>query len=430
MMNLSKRLPTWGVYTLLAYMPFHIFFAQSLSLLTGGLNVWKVAKDVLLAALTLVTIFLVWQNKRSNKPFTILVSVTAVYGLIHVLVWALNPHIFSDTALLGTVYNVRLLCFAVLGSGAVLLWPKAFLETKLIKYVLVVSTVVCALGILQYFLPKDILTHVGYSLARGVKPAFFIDDKPDLPRIMSTLRDPNSLGAFLILPICLLVQKLQKSKQKMLVCGLLGLHGLVLFLTFSRGAWVGSIIAVLSVYLLYRYKAKLTQHKRPMLAVMITLLIIGVFGYTFRNQYVVQNIVLHSDKSTTASQDSNELHVSLAENGLRGIVHKPLGHGPGTAGIVSIHNPNGGTLTENYYIQIGYEVGILGLIMFVTTSIIIYLKLQKRRTSLSICLMASFIAYGVMGLVMHIWANEAVAAQWWLLAGAVISARDPAAKKL
>jgi hypothetical protein len=156
-------------------------------------------------------------------------------------------------------------------------------------------------------------------------------------------------------------------------------------------------------------------------------LILGVGGYILRDQYVVQNLILHSDESTQASEDSNELHIRLAKEGAIASIKTPEGHGPGTAGIVSIQNPNGGTLTENYYVQISYEVGIVGLIIFVSIWGHALFKLQKNREMLSSCLLASGTAYVTLAMLMHLWTNEAVAAQWWILAGIVLAA--PSASK-
>ena len=132
-MNDIKRLPAKAVYILLAYMPFHIFLVQSLSLLTGGLSVWKAAKDVFLSLAVLLTIFLVYKHKKQNKIFTLLLILAIAYGLQHLLVWFMQPEIYRPTAILGTVYNVRVVLFAVLGLGAALLAPNYLTEKRVIR---------------------------------------------------------------------------------------------------------------------------------------------------------------------------------------------------------------------------------------------------------------------------------------------------------
>lgn len=425
-MNIAKRLPSWTVYALLAYMPFHIFLAQSLSLITGGLSVWKVSKDVLLFMVTAGAIGLVYARRAQTKQFNLLLGLSAIYGLVHLLVWGLNRDIFTETALLGTAYNVRVVGYLVLGYAAVLLWPSGQQARIALRIILIVSTIVSFLAILQYLLPKDLLTNFGYSLERGVRPAFFIDDKPDLPRVMSTLRDPNSLGAYLLLPICLLVARFQKARPKTLVGGLLLAHGLALFLTFSRAAWIGLVIMLGSfVVITFGRNIDLAKHRKKLVALLAAAVILVSFGYVFRDQYVVQNIILHSDETTQAELDSNDLHIKQIVDSSNAILDHPYGHGPGTAGIVSIRNPDQTFLTENYFLQIGYEIGLLGLLIFLVICFQVARSLVRRHNSSSRSLLAVLLAYSVMAIIMHLWTNEAVTAQWWLLAGVILGSGAP-----
>ncbi len=411
---------------LLAYMPFHIFWSQWLSLATGGLSGWKIAKDIFAFLVLIISLGLM--SRRQKPPLYVKLLLLAItYGLLHLLVYSLNRDTTWQVAGLATVYNTRLFWFLLIGMAVAYLMPKQIDQTKLMKIVLVVSTIVCVFGVAQYLLPKDLLTHFGYSVERGVKPIFFIDDKPDLPRVMSTLRDPNSLGAFLLVPLTIitlfLLQKWQNKNARTLLLGLFGLHILTLLLTFSRAAWAGAIIA-LSLALGLKFKSQIIKTTRrfwPFLALGLVTIIAGAF--LLRDQYFIQNVIFHSDETTTAQLDSNDLHVEFIKKGVGGIQNKPLGHGPGTAGIVSIQNKNGSYLTENYYVQIAHEVGIAGLVLFMALlAIVLWTLYRKEPGILEVALLATSIAYALMALLMHLWTNEAVAAQWWLLAGFCLGA--------
>ncbi len=424
MVDRLKRIPLWGVYGLLAYMPFHVFLSQWFSTFTGGLEVWKVAKDVMTMALVILSFALVIIIKAYKKTYYLVFAKLALaYLALHLLIYYVRKDTTFEVAALATVYNNRLLWYLGIGLSAALLTPKELSIRKITKLILIISAITVVFGLLQYALPKDLMAHFGYSIERGVKPAFFIDDKPDLPRIMSTLRDPNSLGAFLIIPILLLWQLFLESKKdrRMLFAGLLGLHGLALLLTFSRGAWAGTAVGLLFVTWL-RYKLTLTAWlKRYWPIAAAAVITVAVGGYLLRDQYVIQNIIFHSDETTQAELDSNELHAESINKGLNGITNQPLGHGPGTAGVVSIQNKEGSFLTENYYIQIAYEVGILGLLIFLAVWLWVAFKLLPASTILSAGLFGACIAYAFMATLMHLWTNEAIAAQWWLLAGLALS---------
>lgn len=419
-MDKILRLPYYGVIALLVYMPFHVFLSQWLSSLTGGLDAWKVGKDVLLLALTSLAVGLVWYKQGfKNKLFWTFVTGSLAYLAIHFSVWFGNPGSDSEAALLGTAYNTRLLAFAILGWAAALTYPGKLEQKKIFTVVIAVSSLVALLGIIQYFLPKDFLTHFGYSLERGVRPAFFIDNKPDFPRIISTLRDPNSLGAYLIVPITVLSGLwLKKPKARMMLSGLLLLHGLALFLTFSRSAWLGAFVSVLALAFWSYKKQTMAFAKKYWAAITGVILVILVGGFLLRDQYVIQNYIFHSDENTQMT-DSNNLHMDFAQQGLEGIADMPLGHAPGTAGLVSIQTDKV-VLTENYFIQIAYEVGVQGLILLLALMFFLIKLLYERNDFYARALIASFAGITLCAMLLHTWSNEAVAATWFILAGMLI----------
>ena len=413
-------------------MPFHIFLAQSVSLATGGLDLWKIGKDVVLVLAVLFTICLVLMRGKATRTFTILIGATAAYGLLHLGLWALHPDLYSQSAALGTIYNTRLLLFAILGFGALTLLPK-FAFSSVIKIVLVVSTIVATLGIVQYFLPNDVLTHVGYSIERGVRPAFSIDDNPEFPRIMSTLREPNVLGAYLIVPLTALTVlffRVKDTGRRFMLSGAFGLHGLALLLTFSRSAWLAAALAVVLALWWQNQEWVARTIKRFWPAMIAAVLLIAATGFLMKDTHLYQQYIVHSNSQETVDDlDSNDYHALLVEQGLHGVADKPLGHGPGTAGIVSIQNPDGGQLTENYYIQIAYEIGIVGAALFIGLNLWMYIRIWRGRTMLAVILCASFWGYVVTNMLLHTWSNEAVAAQWWILAGMALAASQAPPKR-
>ena len=418
-MHFAKRLPFYAVTAYLLYLPFHVFLAQSLSMVTGGLDIWKIAKDVILALLTMFVVCSVVIGRRVTRLFTTLLAISFVYALFHVLLWVANPDIFRDSALIGMVYNIRLPAFLMLGYGAALLRPDLVKPQFFVRIVLVVGTLIALLGVLQYFLPKDILTHVGYSIERGARPAFFIDDKTDFPRVMSTLREPNALGGFLLVPMALALALLVRTKdhnKRILLIGMLGLQGLALFFTFSRSAW-GAALLVLGLIAGWYYRQTLwTVVKRFWLVISAVVLLLGIGLYTQRNSPIIASYVTHA--SSDEDLDSNDYHRIFLQQGLEGTADQPMGHGPGTAGLASIQDPKGSFLTENYYVQIAYEVGVLGLLVFLALTVVVYVRLWPyRNTVLGSVLLATFWGYVLMNMVLHTWSNEAIAGQWWLLAG-------------
>ncbi len=414
-------------------MPFHLFIAQSVSLATGGLEVWKVGKDIFLAFVTLFTICLVFWEKRASRGFLILFGLTVAYGLLHGLEWVTHPHIYDRSAVVGIIYNVRVPCFALLGYGAALLTPRKFAFSSLAKIVVGVSSMVVCLGLLQYFLPKDILTHLGYGADRGALPAFFIDDNPAFPRIMATLRDPNSLGAYLLLPMAVLIRYVLQpvARRRFAAAALLAAHAVALYLTFSRGAWLAAVcVTVMLVW--WRYRGMTVWAARHGWAIVVALVFVFCISmYIIRNTTFYQGVIIHAtSQDSPADRNSNGYHVEFARQGIMGIAAQPYGHGPGTAGLASIQDPAGSFLTENYFIQIGYEVGLIGLAVCIAIHAWLYGQIILSAHRLRGVLLVTFWGYVIMNMLFHMWSNEAVAAQWWLLAGAVAALPATAATRV
>lgn len=428
-------IPYYGLIILLVYMPFHVFLSQSLSLLTGGLDVWKVAKDVLIAVLALFTFCMVILEGKASRRFWWLAGGAAGYGALHLLLWATHPDIYKTSAVLGFAYNMRLPAMLVIGYGAYTLSPIKFVFSSLLKTITGVASVIVVFGLLQYILPKDLLSHFGYSLARGVRPFFFIDDNPAYPRIMSSLRDPNSLAAYLLVPIAALTAWVGRQRGRRLYVGVavLAAHLLAVYLTFSRSAWLAALLVVgLAVWWAYRPEvvAAVKQWRKWWPAGAVAVFVLCLLAVPVLHKVTHSGIITHATSEVSSDDlNSNGFHEEFIKRGLHGIATDPLGHGPGTAGLASIQDHAHVFLTENYYVQIGYELGVLGVVLFVAGNVWLYLALRRGRSPLATVLLASFWGYVVMNMLLHTWSNEAVAVQWWGLAGVALAWRPSAKPK-
>jgi putative inorganic carbon (HCO3(-)) transporter len=248
---------------------------------------------------------------------------------------------------------------------------------------------------------------------------------------MSTLRDPNSLGAYLLIIGSLLAAtwlNLKKKAKPVLFGSYAILLVLCLFFTFSRSGWLSAVItSILFVWLwLSKGKTKAVLQKINKTYILVGFgvvagLIIGLAASW--NSYFVQNVIFHADEATIL-EDPNELRLRFLNESIQEVLDEPLGTGPGSVGVVSSkNNLSTGRLTENYYLQIAGEVGIIGLLLFVAIALLVLAKLYgtyktlKPDSIIAAALIASFIGISFSGLLNHIWINETVAYVWWGLAG-------------
>jgi len=411
-------------------MPLHIFLSTWLGTSFDVLSIAKVAKDIVLAAgficALAASVRQPWLKQLLRDK---LIWLIAAYGAWTLILAAIKPTDL-DAEVLAVVYNLRFLLFFLYGVLLTKLFDRDMLIRKSLTAVLSVAAIVLFFGIVQYtVLPDDALVHVGYSPANGVFPAFFIDAKPDLERVMSTLRDPNSLGSYIIIiGLITLAFFLNKKASKQTTAGFLTLCGLCLLFTFSRSAWLGFILSVAVLGVLIYKKTVAAARTKQLALIGVSLLLVGASVlYAARGSYLVQNIILHADESTT-SENPNELRTRFWQESINEVIDEPVGHGPGTAGLVSIRNDVQGTvLNENYYLQIAHEVGLLGAILFLGILFAAGFKLYQLVGSspLAAGLLASFVGLFITNFLVHIWSNEAVAYTWWGLVGLTVTVRKP-----
>lgn len=355
-----------------------------------------------------------------------LVWLIAAYALITVLLALVKPT-DQDAEILAVVYNLRFLVFFIYGLLLARLFGVSWLKKRAIAITMAVACIVLIFGFVQYiWLPDNALTHVGYGRANGVLPAFHIDDKPDLERAMSTLRDPNSYGSYLLIILAVTIAYLSQIKNpdlRRMLAGMLALVLLNLYFTFSRGAWIGAVLTAGSLLVLKYMRGKKLKLNKGLIAAATALLVLAAGGlFAARDTYFVRNVIFHADESTVL-EDPNELRLRFWRESLQAAADKPLGYGPGTAGLASIRNDVQGTvLNENYYLQILHEVGVAGLTLFIGILAMVALRLYKLAADnvLAAALLAAFTGLLATNFLVHAWSNEAVAYTWWGLAGVIL----------
>lgn len=429
-----KKLSLYLFLGLLAYMPLHIFLSTWLGTSFGVLSFAKGLKDVLavvgfIAALV-VSVRQPWFKVLLKDK---LIWLIMVYGVLTVGLALLKPT-DTDAEIIGVVYNLRYLLFALYGVLLTRLFDVEVIKKRALQSVFASALVVLIFGVVQYtILPNNALAHVGYTRANGVLPVFLIDEKPDLERIMSTVRDPNSLGSYLIIiGMLALALGLRKKVSKELSMGFLLLSITCLIFTFSRSAWLGFGLAVAVLIALQYHRVVWYPQLRKWLGMVAVLVVLaGLSIYPLRNTYFFQNVIFHADSSTVL-EDPNQLRVRFWRESLENIKDHPFGEGPGTAGLASVKNDIQGTdINENYYLQIATEVGVAGLALFM--GILIWAGWRLLRASstnaLALGLLASFAGLTLTNFLVHIWSNEAVAYTWWGLAGLVLLAKPNARTK-
>ena len=410
---------------ILVVLPFHAFLTVWLASNFGHYTAFRLWKEALLLGCSFGVVYLLLTDLRirSHTLSRRLVWLILAYcglvlgsGLL-----ALHNHRVTPKALgYGLISDTRFLVFFLF------CWMVALRTARLHKnwqrLLLWPAVIVIAFGLLQMLLlPNDFLRHFGYG-SQTIAPVETINHNAFYLRIQATLRGSNPLGAYLVVPLSVLTVLIVRGQRcwQRLVLLLAGL--LALGFTFSRSAWLGAAIAISLAAILGARSAK--TRRRLVYCGLAGVVALAGLGLAIRHNTRYQNLVFHTETHTTARQSSNQGHASALSAGLRDVAHQPLGRGTGTAGPASVYNNHQTRLAENYFLQIGQEVGLLGLLLFVLINGGVgYLLWSHRADPLALSLFASLVGLTVINLLSHAWADDTLAYIWWGFAGIAMAPR-------
>jgi hypothetical protein len=405
---------------IIVLMPFHAILTVWLSSLVGHYTALRLWKELLLVICGIFAIFLILTDRkiRNHTLSRRLVWLIIAYALINLLwgVWSFHKgHVTAKALGYGLIVNLRFLFFFLIT------WAISIRLSRLHSHwqwmVLWPAAIVSVFGILQFLvLPNNFLVHLGYG-PHTIDPVETINHNNNYIRVMSTLRGANPLGAYLIIPISMLSVLLLRKRIERRQLVLLALALICLLFTFSRSAWLGAIISlgVIAALSLKTHRSRQVALAIAGAAALVILLTLAAFQHNTR----FENFVFHTQHNSSVKTTSDQGHISALTSGVKDIYHDPLGKGPGTAGPASVYNGNCPVrISENYFLQIGQETGILGLAVFLLINAGVgYLLWIRRGDPLAFSLFAAFVGLTFVNLLSHAWTDDTLAYIWWGLAG-------------
>jgi ABC-type multidrug transport system fused ATPase/permease subunit len=421
---------------ILLIVPFQAFITVWLSSLIGHYTALRLWDEVCLGLALLLAAALLLHSRPLRRVFyqwrlVWLILAYAVLVLVCGAVAIVRHQVTSKALGYGLIVDLRFLVFflvcAVAASSTV--WLKRHWRELLFGP----AVVVVIFGLFQHFvLSKDFLKHFGYG-PDTIRPYQTVNQNNHYVRISSTLRGPNPLGAYLLVILSGLMVYAMKLKKvwPLTAVAVFGIAGLIcLFYSYSRSAWVGSVVAV-GLVVVIGLSLKKRQYTY-IIAGLFGLVIIGaVTTIALRHNSRFEDIIFHTNQNSTVTTSSDQAHESYFRSGLSDVIHQPLGHGPGTAGPASVYNNHPARLAENYFLQIGQETGWLGLVLFIAINWFVGKQLwDKRRDSLALLLLATLIGISLVNMLSYAWTDDSLSYIWWGLAGIMLSPKLPSPKKV
>ena len=439
-----QRLRESLVLILIGLLPFHAFLVTIGTKLIAGsghapltmLALWKEA----LLALILILAFLEWLKRPKSDMSRWAFDDTdiLIIGLIvlSIIVTALTGGDWK-LYIFGFKYDfVPLIAFFALRRVG---WSKEFLARSF-KILISVGSLIAIYGIATMFLPQSFFVWLGYSDLHSL----YLPDAPlaafqqigdiGIRRIQSTMSGPNQLGLWLLIPFSIVLVRLLRGRAISYWLLAISFIVIALILTFSRSAWIAA--SVIALVALYSMQSKEVFRR--------SLVCLGAFLAGL----VILLFVFKPDAITRiASTRDHLLRPLQAINIMR---EHPFGLGLGTAGPASnrvsdacVHLEEGADsswaadrpqlcvfvgstqvqpldhrcrcplLPENWYLQIGVELGLIGFAMFVTVIMFVLRALRIRDDNKEIFLI--FLGISIAALFLHAWEDSAVAYTAWVL---------------
>jgi putative inorganic carbon (HCO3(-)) transporter len=366
----------------------------------------------------------------ANAPlFTPIHLLVLLYWGVAVVATALSPvkkAALNDLATLTLYLLLFALCARVLRSSRIRSW--------IITLYLLVSLIVSVYGLRQWFFGAA-------QLATWVDPASPLSKTT---RVYSYLGNPNLLAGYLMPAVVLSLVAIfawQSWVKKALAVTMLGVNSACLVLTFSRGGWIGLLVAVFTamVLLVYWWSIQMPPFWRTW---SLPIMLGGFVGLLVLAVLFVEPVRLRVFSIFADRQDSsNNFRRNVWDAVFEMIRDRPIiGIGPGHNSFNKVYplyqRPRYSALSAySILLEVAVEMGFVGLACFLWLIVVTFntavLQLRRLRESRNIqgfWLIGAFAS--LLGMLAHgtvdtIWFRPEVNTLWWLMMALIASYWTP-----
>lgn len=405
---------------IVVHAPFSVFFGSMVPQFELVIKAWK---EILLSVSLIVAAVVVKRRKLWKMLLNDwLIRLSAMYALLHIIIAFVLPTSAAQM-IAGLMVDLRYVAYFVLVYVLLKIvpaWRSLFIKTAIFG-----AAIVIGFGVLQLFLPPDILRHIGYDKNTTIAPYLTVDQNEDYVRINSTLRGPNPLGAYTVIVLAGLAAALAhgklmvaSKKQWLKVAAAVAATTTVLWVSYSRSALGAAVLALGLIGVLSLPRAWLKKYG----AFVLIAVLIACGGLVLaRSTDFVSHVILHEDPNEGNDVNSNDGHIESLIDGSERLVRQPLGAGVGSTGSASLLG-NEPLIIENQYLFVAHEVGWLGLGLFIALFGLILHGLWRRRSDwLALAMLASGVGLAAIGLLQPVWVDDTIGIMWWGLAAVALA---------
>ena len=388
---------------ILRYLSLSVFLTAALS---------PVLPTMVLVGLSFMCAFVFLIHAIGNKNFkfaTAPFNVAVIFFIVALIFGVINSFAFMSSLKQVLVHGSFVLFYFVLIN--VIRTKKQW--TALIKVFIFSAFIVALYGLFQNFFGVS-------STESWIDEDMFENIKT---RVYSFFDNPNVLGEFLVLTIpvavALLWNKVKDGHKIIFAVVLISMAGCMIF-TWSRGAWLGMLLAVALFLMIY--------DKRWILAGILMLLLLPIALYLTGNMAIIERFISIGNTQDT----STAYRVSIWNASVNMISDFWIGGiGIGSDAYTTIYptyalpGAKFALHSHNLYLQFFVETGIIGIISLFSV-LLGFLKtvfnksvVTKIKTSntakIVVALGTGFLGFMFQGLTDYVWYNYRILMIFWIV---------------
>lgn len=198
-----------------------------------------------------------------------------------------------------------------------------------------------------------------------------------------------------------------------------------ILLSLSRSAWIGMFAIITILALTNRNNIRKIVGKHKFLS--LSMLMVCIFSILPFMSTSSINIFTHNNSAGT--ENSNDARIRLMKQALISVTANPFGTGAGSAGPASALSKTEPRITENYFLQVALETGIVGLVLFVFWLFFAIKRIGSRTDDFSNLISILLVGLILTSLFQHTWSDESVAVSFWVIAGLLTGLKTSSERK-
>lgn len=235
-----------------------------------------------------------------------------------------------------------------------------------------------------------------------------------IKRAQGIMAGPNALGLFLLPAFAISITWPSKSLWPKILSLVLAM---LIILTFSRSALIGLLVIVLLLFW-QKAKDKIGSIKTIIISMALLLLLVCA-GFVINKTTWGKQVISHNSSSSLRLEQYQRIWQQKYNIGL-------IGRGLGTAGPSSINRLDGGEnhWTENVYLDVFEELGLIGTIIFIIFIIVFIVKTSKINNNLGRATSLALWAFAISGIFINIYTGQAGFWYVMLLLGLAINTQS------